>query len=167
MKDRINSATGLYNEPLFEVLFNHEIARSKRYPSPITLLHLKICIGEKSSGEIWESASLYVAHVLNSNLRHVDVPAHHGQDFWILLPATDEEGGKVVGKRLIERMNTEQVTRANQNFWMGVCIGLAFHKGGSGISGEELLAQATRALKEATRRGVNSLVCYRDLARIE
>jgi diguanylate cyclase (GGDEF)-like protein len=165
MEERINHTTGLYNETLFEVLFNHEVARAKRYPSPLTLLRLGICLRE-TNDDIIETATLNVAHVLNASLRQVDIPAHCDSNFWVLLPATDEAGGIIVGQRLIERMSIEQATRSNQRFWMNLCIGLSSHTGGPTITTGELMVQATHALEEATKRGGNLLVTYRDLVRI-
>lgn len=169
MQDRINHTTGLYNTALFEVLFNHEVARSKRYPSPISLLRMGIVLDEAphADHEIWESATLNVAHVLNSSLRQVDVPAHCDDNFWVLLPATDEDGAKIVAKRLIDRLCIEQVTRSNQHFWMGLCIGLSSHNGGPALAAGELMVQANHALEEAIQRGRNVLVTYRELVRIE
>ncbi|MFZ6030689.1 MAG: diguanylate cyclase [Chloroflexota bacterium] len=169
MQDRINHTTGLYNTDLFEVLFNHEVARSKRYPSPISLLRLGIVLDNPShtDSEIWESATLNVAHVLNSSLRQVDVPAHCDDNFWVLLPATEEEGAKIVAKRLIERLSIEQVTRSNHHFWMGLCIGLASHAGGPTLAAGELMVQASHALEEAIKCGRNVMVTYRELVRID
>jgi diguanylate cyclase (GGDEF)-like protein len=164
-EERINHTTGLYNETLFEVLFNHEVARAKRYPSPLTLLRMGMCLTETSK-DILETATLNVAHILNSSLRQVDVPAHCGENFWVLLPATEEEGGIIVAKRLIERLTIEQVTRNNHRFWMGLCIGLSSHVGGPAITPGELMVQASHALEEAMKRGRNLLVTYRELVRI-
>jgi diguanylate cyclase (GGDEF)-like protein len=165
MQERINHTTGLYNEMLFDVLFNHEVVRAKRYPSPTTLLRLGICL-DQTGEDILETATLNVAHVLNSSLRQVDVPAHCGANFWVLLPATEEEGGIIVAQRLIERLTTEQATRSNHRFWMSLCIGLASHPGGPAITAGELIVQSTHALEEAMKRGKNLLVTYRELVRI-
>ncbi len=166
MENRINQDTGLYQWPLFELLFGHEIARARRYPSPLCLLHLSMWGNGKVSPERAESAVMHVAHVLNSSLRQVDVPAHYNDDFLILLPVTDEEGGLTVARRLIERISGEHTARTGSRYFISVCVGMTSHVGGALISGPDLLQQAAESKDEAIRLGPNTLMNYRDLALI-
>jgi len=163
MNERIHQDTGLYQFTLFELLFNHEISRSRRYPSPLCLVRMALNYDGLSTAEEKESATLMAAHVLNTSLRQVDVPAHCEADFLILLPATDESGGLVVARRIRQRMAGEHTTRSGRRFLLDVWLGLAAHPGGVDISGAGLFDQATSALHQARQRQPNTLVNYREL----
>ena len=156
--ETINTNTGLYLPTIFSVLFNHEVARSRRYPSPLSLLLISICQPAPLTDEIRESAELMVAQVLNTKLRQTDVCSHYGEDFLILLTNTDLTGAKIAARRLLDGMHTRIMTRQNEHFEIGVCAGLASHSGGSNISPDILLKQVSLSLQEARNGGPGSLV---------
>jgi diguanylate cyclase (GGDEF)-like protein len=163
LDERLDPATGLYTPHVFGMLFNHEIVRTRRYPSPLVLL--RIAMDYKTSPDDRESDldNLCVARMLFSSLRQVDVPAQYGEDYLVLLPATDETGGTAVGKRLIQRMQSDYQNQTGDNQPLAIHIGMATHSGGPTASAETILVQASEALEEARQRGLNAIVNYREI----
>jgi GGDEF domain-containing protein len=168
--NRLNPETGLYTRETLDFLFSFELARIRRYPSPLALLHLGLCLdalpdaSQAAIAQQMSDASMLVAHVLNSNLRESDIPAHDGEDFLILLPETDISGGKAAGLRLLLRLSETRLT--GLNVAPTACIGMASHPGGQVISAETLLGQAHAGLRAAHRRGPFSLVAFNDLGQV-
>jgi diguanylate cyclase (GGDEF)-like protein len=161
--ERLDPDTGLYTHHVFGLLFNHEIARTHRYPSPLVLLRITMQCDTSSHDTRTEEDDSCVARVLSNSLRHVDVPAQFGDDYLVLLPATDEAGGAVVGRRLLERFRRDHKDQSGDNRSSQIHIGMAAHSGGPSASAETILVQASKALEEARQRGLNALVNFRDL----
>ena len=162
--ERLDPDTGLYTHHVFGLLFNHEIARTHRYPSPIVLLRIAMHSNTSTDTKHATENTSSAAHVLSRNLRHVDITAKFGDDFLVLLPATDEAGGSVVGKRLLERFQRDEYNETGNQQTSRIHIGMATHSGGPTASAEAILVQASKALDEARQRGLTALVSFRELA---
>jgi diguanylate cyclase (GGDEF)-like protein len=162
--ERLDPATGLYTRHVFGMILNHEIVRTHRYPSPFVLLRISMDHDNPPNTEMLGSAKQCVAHFLFTNLRQVDVPARYGEDYLVLLPATNESGGTAVGKRLLQQLQCEYLTQEGENQSLGIHIGMAAHSGGPTAEAEAILVQASRALEEARQRGLNSMVNYREIS---
>lgn len=162
-EERVNHTTGLCTWPVFELLFSHEVARMRRYPSPIVLLRIGLRLPHATDDGVAESSILAIAQVLNSRLRQVDVPAHCEEGFIVMLPATDEIGGLVVGHRLMQCLTGPQHTRTNQAFYLSVYMGLTAHEGGPSANEATLLSEVEQAVLVAQQRHATALINYRDL----
>jgi GGDEF domain-containing protein len=162
--ERLDPDTGLYTRHVFGLLFNHEIARTHRYPSPFVLLRITMDCEALTSPAQPAKDNSSVAQVLSHNLRHVDVPAQFGDDYLVLLPETDEAGGTVVGKRLMQRFQREVSDKPGESWPSAIHIGLAAHSGGPTASAEAILIQASKALEKARQQGSNTLVNFREIA---
>jgi diguanylate cyclase (GGDEF)-like protein len=114
-----------------------------------------------------KKAKTNMARMLFHNLRQVDVPAQFGDDFLVLLPATDEKGGATVGNRLLQRLQCENPAQTGENLSMAIHIGMAAHSGGPDASAEAILIQASEALEEARQRGMNSMVSFHEIATLK
>ena len=161
---RLDPDTGLYTRHVFGMLFNHEIVRTHRYPSPLVLLRIAAQYDKPPDTGNTENAHTNVARTLFHSIRQVDVPAQFGEDFLVLLPGTDERGGTVVGNRLLKRLHSDFPTQSGENLPVSVHIGMAVHTGGPSASAETILVQASEALEKARQRGNNTLVNFRDIA---
>lgn len=161
---RLDPDTGLYTRHIFGLLFNHEIARTHRYPCPLVLLRIAM---QPETLPIDKPASNNISSIgrtLSNSIRHVDVPAQFGDDYLVLLPATDEAGGTVVGNRLLKRFRCDNTDQSGDIRSLDIHIGLASHAGGPTASAETILVQASKALEEARQRGSNALVNFREIA---
>lgn len=140
----IKFPTGLYTPTIFSILFDHEIARAKRYPAPLSFIVLSIVKPSPIiSSQLFEEIEIKVAQTLNSRLRQTDIPSRNGGEFHILLPNTDVAGAKIVAQRLLETLPPVIVDPLGDHHELIFRIGFASHSGGSSISAEQLRMQAT------------------------
>ena len=150
--------SGIYTSSVFTILLNHEVARSKRYPSPLSILLFSVCKPAPLAMEIRESVELSVTQVLKTKLRQTDISSQYGEDFLVLLTNTDISGAKIAAARLLTSLNTMIFPQENQPVEIGVCLGLASHPGGASISSDFLLKQVTQANREARSKGPGTLI---------
>lgn len=149
--------SGIYTSSVFTILLNHEVARSKRYPSPLSILLFSVCQPAPLAGKIRENVETTLTQVLKTKLRQTDISSQYGEDFLVLLTNTDSSGAKIAAGRLLDNLNTRIFTQQNQPVEIGVCAGLASHPGGASISSELLLKQVKQANLEARSKGPGSL----------
>ncbi|MGE5251046.1 MAG: hypothetical protein ACM3QS_12650 [Bacteroidota bacterium] len=166
MDKRRNLATesGLYAFDVFEILLNYEISRIKRYPSPLTLLHASL-VASEYSGELKRQAHEAMTGLINRTLRVSDVPAHFHDEYLILLPATEEVGGRAVAERLLASFRTTQsLATGRLSRRRNAFLGLTAHNGSSLLSSQQLLAEAAAAMNDARQRQSYTYVAYSDIA---
>ena len=161
---QLASETGLYAYDVFEVLLNYEIARVKRYPSPLTLIHLALAT-ENLPTEFKKQAQEAMTNLLNRTLRVSDVPTHYNEEFLILLPATDDEGGRAVAERTLGHYRTTQSLAtgrlsAKRNAYLGVTT----ENGSAILSPQQLLAEAAVAMNEARLRKSYTYIAFADIS---
>jgi diguanylate cyclase (GGDEF)-like protein len=160
---RLDKDTGLFPQKMVETLLDSEVLRAKRYPGPLSVLYIALRFDEHPSGEVMESARLFLADMLHTGLREVDIPGHYQGNFLVVMPASDVEGARKAAQRLVEKFQGKQVTRELKEYGVSICAGLSSHPGGEGISSVELLSRASTALWEAHRRGPQNLVIYDEI----
>lgn len=166
MDKRRNLATdtGLYAFDVFEILLNYEIARVKRYPSPLTLMHVAL-VASEYTGELKRQAHEAMSSLLNRTLRVSDVPAHFHDEYLILLPATEEAGGRAVAERVLATFRTTQsLATGRLSRRRNAFLGLTTHNSGSLLSSQQLMAEAAAAMNEARQRQSYTYIAYSDIA---
>jgi diguanylate cyclase (GGDEF)-like protein len=162
MKRESSSNIQLYNQEVFEVLLEYEMNRSQRYPSPICLLHISINASRQTT-EHQQAIDAEVSAQLNAHLRSVDIPAKIGDQYLVLLPTTDERGGRTVCERLLSVFKGLFHSGAGITFSISTFIGLAFHPGGADLSSAVLNQRAASALKHARQQGLPTYTVYSDI----
>ena len=160
---RLDRESGLYPQRMIESLLDSEVLRAKRYPGPISLLYIGLCFDENPSADILDSARSYLANILHSGLREVDMPGHFQGNYLVVMPESDADGARKAAQRLVDKFQGKQVTRDLHEYGVSICAGVASHPGGEGISTQELLSHASSALWEAHRRGPRNLVLFEDI----
>lgn len=163
LKRKLATETGLYTREVFDVLFEYEVSRAQRYPSPLSLL----CISLETEGQTAETlqqARQAIIEILGRHLRVSDIPAYYGDDFVALLPATDEIGGRAVAERILGRFRTTQKFTTARLTRMNIYIGLACRESGSMVSAEQLMAEAMVAMNEARIRKSFTYVTFSEIA---
>ena len=156
-----DALTGLYNHRAFQERLREELARSRRYNKPLSLLYCDIDDFARINAELGyqtgDSILRRLAEVLtasdsNGRLRESDVAARFGgEEIVILLPETSKEGAAIKAERL--RATVEQATFPGERP-IRVSIGLAGFPDDAGTS-SDLVRCAERALDIAKSSGRN------------
>ena len=166
-KNRLDPVTGLFTRETLDFLFGFELTRQRRYPSPLALLRMGISLDDNfpDDAQTLSNVRIWIAGLLNANLREADVPAHDKDDFLILLPETDVVGAKAVGLRLLLRLHESHMGIARLDVKPVSYIGMTWSAGEQDIPAETLMDQASAALRAAKRRGPFNLVCFDELGK--
>ena len=162
MRDTFTHEIELYSFESFQTLLNHEILRSRRYKSPLSLIHLAI-VTNPERPDITHSAEMFTINILDVQLRDTDVPCRRGKEFLVLMPATDEAGGRVVCERMARLLNVPHQTYDRVSFHMNVYVGMASLSGGASLSVETLLSQAASAMRHAFDNQLATAVSYSEI----
>jgi len=151
-----DSLTGLYNRRHFDQCLAIEVERALRLNQPFTLVsldldHLKK-INDTFGHSIGDEAIRQIGEVLRRNARSVDIPARFGgEEFSVLLPGIDIEGGKIAAERLRSSIEGSQVKEVEK---ITASIGVATFLRHTESLGE-LLEMADQAMYRAKRNGRN------------
>jgi len=148
----------LYFPDSFKTLLEHEVNRSRRYKNPLTLVHLAVET-EPATPQAQHSAEVFAINVLNIYLRETDIPCRDGSEFLVLMPSTDEPGGRVACERLERLFDVKQQSDDRVSFTCSVFIGMTTLPGDKSLSSARLLEQASTAMKHArANRSKNSML---------
>lgn len=151
--------TGLYEGDVFVLLADYELSRAQRYPTPVTVLYITLNLDDVKP-KIAKNIKQLFTEILNSSLRVSDIPAYYGDDFLVLMPATDEIGGQAAASRLIARLKGTRNFADGTLFKFNVHIGISSRSGGEGASAKDLIAEATQAAQEAKKQGPQALAIH-------
>lgn len=109
-----DSLTGLNNRRYFEEFMQKEVLRAQRQHQKFTIIgldldHLKQ-INDKYGHALGDVAIKTVADALKTNARSIDVVARMGgEEFNILLPGVDSDGGMIAAERIRKAIESKQV----------------------------------------------------------
>jgi two-component system cell cycle response regulator len=153
----VDGLTGIANRRGCEDALTHEIARSDRLGAPFTLVVADLDdfkrINDIHGHDAGDDVLRELASVLRHTLREADLPGRWGgEEFVLLLPGTDAEGGAQLAERVRSALR-ERSFRGRDGAVFGVTcsFGVAQHLASEGE--RQLFAQADRALYEAKRLG--------------
>jgi diguanylate cyclase (GGDEF)-like protein len=147
----------IYSEDVFSILMDYEIARAKRYPTPISLICIEIT-PTASNDETLNAASALFASALNRHMRSADIPCLHGREFKIMLPSTTHAGLQGTCERMLSIFKNRFETEDGNTIAFSLNIGGASHEGGATLSREALTEKATAALSQSKQKGQNTFV---------
>jgi diguanylate cyclase (GGDEF)-like protein len=151
----------LYDENVFKLLLDYEVARSQRYSNALSLLRIELALTNPTQTETI-NAPVALATILNMRMRRADIPAFFGKGFAILLPNTNEASARTVCDRLLRMMVGTQHTPMGFTTRVNICIGMSSHSGGAELSSEKLLSEAEAALKQALALGPQTYRVFTD-----
>jgi hypothetical protein len=157
MKKKEAITGDVYNIDVFQVLFKYEIARSSRYPSPLTLIQIETTPTSLTSEAI-HAAPLIFSTALNTHLRSADIPARSGNQFTLLLPNSDKHGAQAVCERLLSVFKNKFEDENGNTITFSLQIGATTHPGGEAITRESLLEKAEEGVIQSKRKGANTYV---------
>jgi hypothetical protein len=162
MKDVLTHEIELYSLESFQTLLDHEVHRSRRYKTPLTLIHLALETSPERP-EIIYSAETFAINILDIQLRDTDIPCRKGNEFLVLMPATDETGGRVVCERLAKLFNVPHQTYDRVSFTLKVYVGMASIPGGSSLTSHNLMQQAATAMQHARDQQLTRAVVFSEI----
>ena len=148
--------TGLYNRRYFEEYIKKEAIRAMRQNQKFTVIgidldHLKQ-INDTYGHNYGDIAIKAIAEVLKNNARSIDIAARMGgEEFNLILPAVDIEGGCIAAERIrkaIESIELEKIGHITAR------LGVATYPDQSDDL-EELLELTDQAMYESKRNGRN------------
>jgi len=162
MKNVLTHEIELFSSESFHTLLDHEVNRSRRYHTPLTLIHLAIET-DSDHPQIQHSAEVFAINILNVQLRDTDIPCRRGNEFLVLMPATDEPGGRIVCERLASLFNVPQQTYDRVSFKMVIFVGMTSLPGDSSLTTNKIMQQASAAMQHARDRQLTHAVIYSEI----
>jgi len=163
MEDTRKHEIELYSLESFQTLLDHEVLRSRRYKSPVTLIHLGIET-DPDHPEIQHNAEMFAINILDVQLRDTDVPCRKGAEFLVMMPATDETGGRIVCERLAKLFNVPHQTYDRVSFNLKIYVGMTSLPGDTSLTSNSLLQQADKAMQHARENQLTKAVVYSEIA---
>lgn len=154
--------TNLYNRRYLEERLSKEMAYSRRFRKPLTVLMTDVDFFKKLNDthghQAGDLALRQVAQTYIACLREYDVVARYGgEEFAILLPSTPRQRGSSIAERLRLAVSHLDFRNKGQKVPITVSIGVASFPE-DGDQGHKLIQVADKALYEAKRRGRNQVV---------
>ena len=149
----------LYSYDSFNTLLLLEINRTRRYKTPLSLLHLVIDI-DPDNAETHRFAEMFAINTLDVQLRDTDIPCMHNGEFLVLMPATDEAGGHSVCNRIAGLFNSQPQKYDRVSFQMTAYIGITTLGAGASQHDTVLLEQAKTAMQHARDRQLKTAVSF-------
>jgi two-component system cell cycle response regulator len=158
-----DALTGLLNRRAFLESTNREVARSKRYNDPLSVVlldvdHFKL-INDKRGHAAGDMVLSAVGTMLNRALRTCDIVARWGgEEFVLVLPSTTLEGAEQVAERVRELLEHASIRDGNGDaIPVTASFGVATYVIGETL--EQIIDRADRAMYRAKSGGRNRVVC--------
>jgi diguanylate cyclase (GGDEF)-like protein len=157
--------TKLYIRRFFNLKLESEFRRAKRYGNQLTLA---ICdldyfkkVNDTFGHQMGDMVLQTVANLLKANVRETDIPARFGgEEFVVILPETNVEGGWIFGERFREAVAGNKV--AELPCQITISVGFATYPDDAD-SIQTLIANADSALYEAKHKGRNRVSRFTSL----
>ena len=155
----VDGLTGISNRRHCEDSLSSEIARGDRLGTPLTLVLADLddfkAINDRHGHAVGDEVLRQFAEVLRATVRESDLAGRWGgEEFLLLLPGTDGEGGAHLADRVRRTLAGRTFAgKDGASFAVTCSFGVAEH--GTGGDERELFANADRALYRAKRRGKN------------
>jgi diguanylate cyclase (GGDEF)-like protein len=150
--------TGITNRHHFNEMFVQELARAKRYGTPLSLVMLDLDhlqkINDSYGHQTGDKAIQNIAQVLQRSSRSIDLAARYGgEEFCLLLPNTNLDEAKLAAHRLRQLICSQHINGSgSQN--LTASIGVAAFPVHA-ASCDELFTKADAAMYHAKKAGRN------------
>ena len=158
----VDSLTGLANRRLCTAALEKELARAERFDEPLALVLADIDdfknINDRWGHPTGDEVLKAFAACLRESVREIDLAGRWGgEEFALLLPGTDLEGGRRLAERIRELVGGHrQLAPDGAEIRVSASFGVASFPLVSGQN--QLVAAADAALYEAKRSGKDRVV---------
>jgi diguanylate cyclase (GGDEF)-like protein len=155
--------TQLPNRRAMDRLSERELRRRDRYPSALSLALIDVDHFKQINSVYLlpggDKVLIELARCLSSSLRTVDFLGRiGGEEFLVIAPETNLEGGHVLAERIRVNVEKHVFTYKEENISVTVSVGVAVAEAGSQADYEQMKHIAAAALAEAKRTGRNRCV---------
>jgi diguanylate cyclase (GGDEF)-like protein len=158
----IDPLTGMYNKRVLMTRLSEAVALGRRQGTPTSVLlmdadHFKQ-VNDVHGHPTGDAVLRFISDTVRRNLRESDTAGRYGgEEFVIVLPATDTVGATVVAERIRNGIGASPVIVGNLRLAQTISIGVSTWN--PGMRGpEDLVAAADEAMYEAKRTGRNRVV---------
>lgn len=153
--------TGIPNRRAFEARLDEELARHRRFGTPLALVVYDVDdfkqINDVFGHKAGDRALALIGRILSESLRETDFIARYGgEEFVALLPGADAEAALKVAD--VMRQQVAQAGMHSNNRPVKITLSGGVAVVGEGESGEQLFERADRAMYQAKQRGKNQCV---------
>jgi diguanylate cyclase (GGDEF)-like protein len=154
--------TGLANRRRFSESLGLEVSRAERFGGTLALVLADLDdfkrVNDLYGHQVGDDVLRRFADLMRESVREFDLAVRHGgEEFAVLLPETDLEGGVRLAERLAEALRGARfLSRSGEEFTVTSSFGVAaFPAAGSA---EQLMLTADRALYTAKKEGKNRVI---------
>jgi PleD family two-component response regulator len=135
---------------LFKRVLGIELKRSQRYGFPLSILLASL------DRDVANGDRDLLASAARSAIRDIDIPVAFGEsDVLVVMPHTDLAGAQLVAERIRKRV---RASGGNRGDGTTASIGVVAVDGGHRLAFATMLAQVTRAQRQAARAGGDRIV---------
>lgn len=150
--------TGLHNRRSLQQKLSFEVARARRFRSPLSALMLELdsvaMLRTELGHAAFEQVQASVGQLLRDNVRVIDVPSRYSDTlFCIMLPNTPLDGAHILAHNLRQKIAAQVHARAGLTLPVTVSLGIGALDFMAISEGQALLQQAESSLAQARRMG--------------
>ncbi len=159
-----DTLTGLYNFRHFRLSLEQEMERTRRTGQPTLLImldldHFKL-VNDTWGHEVGNQALISTSLQLQEVVRRLDIPCRYGgEEFALILPATDLLIGLQVAERIRANIESTPVMVGGKNIQLTASLGVDLYNEKQDDTPEQLVARVDKYLYEAKQAGRNR-VCH-------
>jgi len=159
-----DALTGLYNYRYIQDTLPREISTARRLGSPLSLIFLDVDFFKAYNDQFGHSAGnealVAIAGVIRGSIRDMDLPCRYGgEEFVVILPATDKFGAMSVGERIVRLIEHMKLPSPSPQGVLTVSAGVASFPVDAADSAA-LVEAADAAMYQAKAWGKNRAVPF-------
>ncbi|MEW6172181.1 MAG: diguanylate cyclase [Bacillota bacterium] len=160
--------TNLYNRRFLEEYFQRHIAEANRRREAFAIIFLDIdqfkMINDTYGHDVGDRVLATIARTIKGSLREMDLMVRYGgEEFVIVLPNTDLQGGLVVAEKLRQNAASTSISlESGESFFLTVSLGVAEYTPGTGLTSDEMIQRADEAMYQAKLMGKNRVVAWKN-----
>lgn len=160
----MDGLTNVYNRRYLEQRLSEEVAYSKRYSKPLTVVMLDIDFFKNLNDTYGHQAGDYVlvtvSGLLTEALREYDIVARYGgEEFAVILPTTPKQKGASIAERLRVSIAEHNFEFKGEEISTSISLGVACFPD-NGDTPDSLIAAADKALYRSKESGRNQVSVF-------
>jgi diguanylate cyclase (GGDEF)-like protein len=157
---RTDPLTGLFNFRHFRACLEQEMERTRRTEQPTTLIIIDLDffkrINDNWGHEVGNQALVAAAKAITRSIRNLDILCRYGgEEFTLILPATDLLVGLQVAERVRAAIESHHITVDNQTVQLTASLGVDIYNYQHDNTAEQFIARADKHLYQAKKSGRN------------